>query len=119
MCVTEQLQPGPELDERIAMLLGWKRASLKNTNWISPQHNVCGYIPKFSRHDPHAIIALQQLCKPVEEGGRDWEYMDCYQNKVWGMEVFTLKNWYGPVESKISFAHAASLAMLAALEAEK
>ncbi len=129
---TNQPQPGSELDERLAKALGWERAP-DGKGWDDPEGVVNNMdvqypneygefcrVPPFSTDTATAMATLEQLCKPKKEGGRGWEFDMEYRSKykkVWlrtrgGITI-------GHRKSKTSFAHAASLAMLAALEAEK
>ncbi len=114
----ENLQPGSELDERLAKALGWK--TIRDTEsgyrygmWVPPKADRYREEPlSYSTDDATALATLQQLWK---EKGWNWAMYspDIEDSKF----VVGIVHYSG--ESEISLAHAASLAMLAALEAEE
>lgn len=128
--MTNQLQPGRELDEAIARLLGWvksqdRRSFGGSSLWLRVgTYPIC--LPHFSTNDAIAFATLQQLCKPVEEGGRGWGH-SYHSPGVLGygknhcLAIFNGKKNHclSTVWSEVSFAHAAALAIHAALEVEK
>ena len=111
-----------------AKALGWKFTYETGATygiWQSPDGEFCNHQPPFSTNTATAMAALEQLCKPVEEGGRGWCFsldsptpFNSEWTDTWYVEIETPGDLY-PGKSKISLAHAAALAMLAALEAEK
>jgi len=117
---TDQPQSGRELDKAIARRLGWEYIDDTTSARWGAWENLVGDILQrpdpFSTDDAAALALLQQLCKPVEEGGRGWSgYRLAYTDKMYWTEILPAQFIY---KSKISLAHAASLAILAALEAE-
>ena len=110
--MTDKPLPGRKLDEAIAKLLGWRYSKLYG--WLDAEgQQTLKPLTSISTDDATAIATLQQLCKPVEEGGRGWVvyielWLSCTEVWIEGHEA--VQN---------TFAHAAVLAMLAALEAEK
>lgn len=134
MVESNQPQPGWELDEAIARLLGWKVYSLDSSLWRDGNGHYCGFI-RWSTDDIEAFKLLQQLCRPKEDGGRGWlgyrSHYDCRDREPYGIEIATKDNtesekWSHEVEeqtfeewSRQSHAHAIALAILAALEAEQ
>ena len=124
MMAANQPQPGRELDEAIARALGWKCTPIYN-DWISLEGKIRNCLPFFSTIDATALALLQQLCKPGEEGGRDfdgftvWCSRDSRDNSIiYSVNLTEYIRDYGG-QSGISFAHATALAVLAAPEAEK
>ena len=124
--MTDNPQPGRELDEAIARALGWK-IGLEHApeldedcayeSWQSPDGSFHGASPPcFSTDTATAMATLEQLCKPVEEGGRGWPYWissPLRPGRAYGVRCNNHKT------KATTLAHAVSLAMLAALEAEK
>ena len=123
---TDQPQPGSELDERLAKAMGWKPIyGYRFGTWVSPKADEHRNEPlPYSTDTATAIATLEQLCKPVEEGGRGWDGFNIsFSRERDGSNLYCViidpsshTNTVTAVESTI--AHAAALAMLAALEAE-
>ena len=124
MVDTDQPQPCSELDESIARALGWKQIkrsdhTLPGDTWQSPGGFNYGGPPPFSTNTATAMAALEQLCKPKEEGGRGWNGWSMCYDKYSDGEIIHSFGIGDHDEEAPTLAHAAALAMLAALEAEK
>ncbi len=127
---TNQPQPGSELDERLAKALGWKtiwdtESGYRYSMWVSPKADKYREEPlSYSTDTATAMATLEQLCKPKKEGGRGWGYI-LRRPKGTYEQPYNVRlsdeegGFFDDIGSDISLAHAASLAMLAALEAEK
>ncbi len=129
-----QPQPGSDLDAAIAEALGWRLSIIayemlygdKCYYWCGPRNEQQLSPPKYSTDTATAIATLEQLCKPVEEGGRGWAWKyESPNRKSFGTHDVTISDRFRGVVrsycSKDSLARAiaeATLAMLAALEAE-
>ena len=117
----DQPLPGPKLDEAIAKALGWKFTYETGATygiWQSPDGEFCNHPPPFSTDTATAMAALEQLNKPVEEGGRGWHYMIYSPDGSLDAPDYWVEIIHGHDGEAPTLAHAAALAMLAALEAE-
>ncbi len=124
---TIQPQPGPDLDAAIARAMGWK-IRLEHApeldddcayeSWQSPDGSFHRSLPPISTDTATAMATLQQLCKPVEEGGRGHRYFIGSPRPTVPDDLYYVNISGKQAEAK-TFAHTAALAMLAVLEAEK
>ena len=109
--------------------MGWKEDEVRDDGqiphpgypygerfWRTPDGKTQENPPPISTDDATAFATLEQLCKPVEEGGKDWPYWissPLRPGRVYGVRCNNHKT------KSTTFAHAAALAIKAALEAEK
>ena len=112
----DQPLPGPKLDEAIAKALGWKFTYETGATygiWQSPDGEFCNHPPPFSTDTATALATLEQLRK--EKG---WCFFIYSPTTEFPNDYCVVLRYEVQSKSTISFAHAAALAMFAALEAE-
>ena len=111
-------QPGSGLDKAVAEALEWRYSKLYGWSDAEGQQTLKS-LPPFSTNTATAMATLEQLCKLVEEGGRGWTFKLEYCDSGSKVEIYDRTSCIITTDFGGTLAHAAALAMLAALEAEK
>jgi hypothetical protein len=120
--MTTDKQSGPELNEAIAKALGWYIGGYHDC-WFDNDTFICtrNNLPCWSTDDATAMDLLQTLCRE-----RGWEFGWEYKKAIRPYEYLHSVKIYGVKGggfasgvTRESLAHAISLVILAALEAEK